>query len=296
MTIDRRSFLKLSGASLGAVLFDSAAAIPIVGAEKRFAMLYDSAKCVGCRACQMACKQWNKLGPVSTDPQHLYESPLGLTPNSWTLIQLAKYPVNDQQGYTFMNRGCMHCGEPACVAVCPTSALKKQPNGLVTFEKDLCNGCGYCTQFCPFHVPQLQVINRLTGEAKSSKCTFCQDRVANNLTPYCVQSCPTGALQWGDRDAMIAKAKSRAEILRASEYPQANLYGEAILGGLGRLYVLLAPPAAYGLPLDPRFPFSATLWKKIIQPAGKIAFGATLLGLLAAFFIVRRNVHMEEVE
>jgi len=296
MMIDRRSFLKLSGASLGAALIDSAAVLPAVGAEKRFAMLYDNAKCVGCRACQMACKQWNKLGPVTTDPQNLHESPLGLTPDSWTLIELAKYQVNDQRGYVFMNRGCMHCGEPACVAVCPTSALKKQPNGLVTFEKDLCNGCGYCTQFCPFHVPQLHVTNRLTGEAKTSKCTFCQDRVAANLTPYCIQSCPTAALEWGDRDAMVAKAKSRVETLKAGEYPQANLYGETTLGGLGRVYVLLAPPTVYGLPADPHFPVSATLWKKIVQPAGAVAFGATLLGLLAAFFIVRRNVHMEEVE
>jgi formate dehydrogenase iron-sulfur subunit len=296
MMMDRRAFLKVAGASLGAVCLDAVAAIPALGAEKRLAMLYDNSKCVGCRACQMACKQWNKLGPVSRDPQRLHEDPLGLTPNSWTLIQLGKYPVNDHRNYVFMNRGCMHCGNPACVAVCPTSALKKQPNGLVTVEPELCNGCGYCTQFCPFHVPQLQIMNELTGEAKASKCTFCQDRVANGLTPYCIQSCPTGALQWGERDTMLAEAKSRVEALKAGDYPLANLYGETALGGLGRVYVLLAPPTAYGLPQDPTFPVSIPLWKKAIKPAGESAFAAVLLGLLAAAVIIRRNVHMEEVE
>jgi formate dehydrogenase iron-sulfur subunit len=209
---------------------------------------------------------------------------------------LAEYKVNDRRNWLFINKGCMHCGNPACVAVCPTSALKKQPNGLVTYDRGLCNGCGYCTQFCPFHVPRLQVSSQFAGVAKSSKCTFCQDRVANNLRPFCIQSCPAGALDWGDRGTMIEQAKSRVEALKAGDFPQANLYGENTLGGLGRLYVLLAPPTAYSLPQDPGFPFAATLWKKVVQPAGEVAFGAVLLGLLAAFFVVRRNVHMEEVE
>lgn len=296
MIMERRRFLKLSAASMGCLLLDPAPSLAGPAETKRLAMYYDNAKCVGCRACQMACKQWNKLSPVSTDPQGIYESPLRLDPNSWTQIRLARYPVNAERDYLFMKVGCMHCGEPACVAVCPTSALKKQPNGLVTLERDLCNGCGYCTQFCPFHIPQLAVINRLTGEAKSSKCTFCQDRVAEGLRPYCIQSCPAGALDWGERDAMLDKARERVAELRAGEFPQANLYGETQLGGLGRLYVLLAPPSVYGLPENPKFPVSIALWQKIVQPVGQAVFGVTILGLVAAFFAARRNVHMEEVE
>jgi formate dehydrogenase iron-sulfur subunit len=306
MMMDRRSFLKLSGASMGALLLDfggrlpasaGTAAVPVAeeGTE-RLAMLYDNSLCVGCRACQMACKQWNKLPSLSTDPQGLYESPRDLAPTAWTLIQLARYQVNAQRDYLFFKKGCMHCGEPACVAVCPTSALKKQPNGLVTVEQDLCNGCGYCTQSCPFHVPQLQVNSGLTGNAKASKCTFCQDRVSQGLRPYCIQSCPVGALDWGGREEMLVKASDRVEVLKAGIFPEANLYGEAQLGGLGRLYVLLAPPTAYGLPQDPGFPASAVLLKKILQPVGQVAFGATILGLLAAFLVARHNVHMEEVE
>jgi formate dehydrogenase iron-sulfur subunit len=295
MNMDRRTFLKLSAASLGAVALDSAVTLPTVGADSRLALLYDSAKCVGCRACQMACKQWNKLGPVSTDAAGLYESPQGLAPHVWTLIKLAHYQVSDRRSYLFIKVGCMHCGKPACAAACPTGALKKQPNGLVTVDRNLCNGCGYCTQVCPFHVPQLEVTNRLTGAAKASKCTFCQDRVAQGLRPYCVQSCPTGALDWGDREAMLAKAKGRVDALKAG-FPQANLYGETDLGGVGRLDVLLAPPAVYGLPQGPQFPFGATLWKKAVQPAGQAIFGATILGLLGAFFVARRRIRMEEVE
>jgi formate dehydrogenase iron-sulfur subunit len=295
MNMDRRTFLKLSLAGAGAAALGSAMTRPAMGADSRLALLYDSAKCVGCRACQVACKQWNKLDPVSTDPAGLYESPKGLAPNVWTLIELARYQVNDKRSFLFLKLGCMHCGEPACVAVCPTGALTKQSNGLVTVDRSLCNGCGYCTQVCPFHVPQLEVFNQLTGEAKVSKCTFCQDRVAQGLRPYCVQSCPAGALDWGDRGAMVAKATSRVEALKA-EFPQVNLYGETDLDGLGRLDVLLAPPEVYGLPQSPKFPFGATLWKKAVQPTGQAVFGVTILGLLGAFFVARRRVHMEEVE
>jgi formate dehydrogenase iron-sulfur subunit len=292
--MDRRSFLKMSAAGLGALTLDGAATLPAFAGENRLAMFYDNAKCVGCRACQMACKQWNKLGPVSTDPQGIYESPQDLAPDAWTLIKLAEYPLNERRNFLFIKKGCMHCGNPACVAVCPTGALKKQPNGLVTLDQNLCNGCGYCSQACPFHVPQIRVLGHLSGAAKSTKCTFCQDRVAEGLRPYCVQSCPAGALDWGDRNAMLAKAKSRLEALK-TDFPQANLYGENVLGGLGRLYLLLAPPEAYGLPQDPAFPFGVSLWQKVVQPAGQVAFGATALGILAAFFVVRRQVHMEKV-
>jgi formate dehydrogenase iron-sulfur subunit len=258
-------------------------------------MLYDNSRCIGCRACQMACKQWNDLPPQSTDPQGIYESPYGLSPAAWTLIRLSRYPVNERRNWVFMKEGCMHCGEPGCVAVCPTGALKKQPNGLVTYARELCNGCGYCTQFCPFGVPQLEVADPITGAAKSSKCTFCQDRVADDLRPFCIESCPAGALEWGDREAMLAEAKSRVDALKGGEFPEANLYGEKELGGLGRLYVLLAPPTVYGLPQNPKFPASASLWQRIVQPLGQVTFGLAGLGIVAAFFAARHNVHMEEI-
>jgi formate dehydrogenase iron-sulfur subunit len=183
------------------------------------------------------------------------------------------------------------------VDVCPTAALKYGPNGIITFERDLCNGCGYCSQFCPFGIPQLEVINAASGEAKSSKCFFCQDRTTNGLKPACVKTCPAGALDWGDREKMLAKAQARLEELKGRYgFPNANIYGETQLSGLGRIYVLTAPPEAYGLPADPGYPVISTLWQKILQPVGQVAFAATVVGAVAAFFIARRNVAMEEVE
>jgi len=265
----------------------------------RVAMLIDESKCTACRGCQVACKQWNDLQGWEyshTRNRGSYENPPDLSPQTWTRIRFNEYEGPDGFRWLFLKEGCMHCGDPACVAVCPTGALKKQPNGLVSFEKDLCNGCGYCTQFCPFHIPRLEVANPLTGEAKSSKCVFCQDRVSNNLLPACVKTCPAKALDFGDRDEMIAKGKARVQALLERGYSEANLYGENLVGGLGRLYVLIAPPEAYGLPANPQYPASAAFWQKIVQPLGSVAFGAAILGIIGAFFVIRRNIRMEEVQ
>ncbi len=269
---------------------------------ERLAMYIDTSKCMACRGCQVACKQWNDRqgyvpGVRETHNVGTYENPLKLDPQTWTRIKFIEYDDGERFQWLFMKEGCMHCTNAACADVCPTGALKYGPYGIITFERELCNGCGYCSQFCPFHIPQLEVINRLTGEAKSSKCVFCQDRTTNGLKPACVKTCPAGALDWGDRDEMIAKAEARVEVLKNERgFPKANVYGKTQLGGLGRIYVLTAPPEVYGLPADPKYPAISTLWQKIVQPVGQAVFGATILGLVAAFFVARRNVHMEEVE
>jgi len=111
-----------------------------------------------------------------------------------------------------------------------------------------------------------------------------------------VKTCPAQALFWGDRDKMIAAGKKRLEGLKARGFSNANLYGENLVGGLGRLYVLVEKPEAYGLPADPKYPVLTTVWQSIVQPLGKIGLGATVLGTLAAWIIIRRNIKMEEVE
>jgi formate dehydrogenase iron-sulfur subunit len=268
----------------------------------RLAMYIDTSKCMACRGCQVACKQWNDRkgyvpGERETHNTGSYENPPALDPETWTRIKFREYDDGERFQWLFLKEGCMHCTQAVCVDVCPTHALKYGPHGIVTYERDLCNGCGYCSQFCPFHIPQLEVISRLTGEAKSSKCVFCQDRTVNGLEPACVKTCPANALAWGDRDAMLAQAQTRVEQLKTDwGFPKANMYGDVQLGGLGRIYVLTAPPAAYDLPEDPRYPVTSTLWQKILQPAGQIVFAATIVGAITAFFIARRNVHMEEVE
>ena len=265
----------------------------------RKAMLIDESRCTACRGCQVACKQWNDLegwGYSRTTNRGSYENPPQLSPQTWTRIKFTEYEGADGFRWLFLKEGCMHCGDPACVRSCPTAALKQQPDGRVTVQPDLCNGCGYCTQFCPFHVPRLEVSNLLTGRAKVSKCNFCQDRTDNNLIPACVKTCPAQALFWGDRDKMIGAGKKRVQALQATGFKNASLYGENLVGGLGRLYVLIEKPEAYGLPADPKYPFVTSLWQDIVQPLGKVAMGGSILAVLAAWFIIRRNIKMEEVE
>lgn len=261
----------------------------------KVAMLYDSSKCTACRGCQVACKQWNDREAERTFNRGTYENPPDLSANTWTRISF--HEVEDQNGvrWLFLKRGCMHCTEAACVEVCPTNALKHHENGMVTVERELCNGCGYCTQFCPFHIPRLD-FDVVTGAGKSYKCTLCQDRVTNGLLPACVKTCPPGALSFGEREEMVTKGMARVEFLKANGFPKANLYGHDILGGLGRMYILLDEPAVYGLPESPRSPLLAKVWQEFVQPLAEVSFGVTALAVLAAFFVARRHIKMEKVE
>jgi formate dehydrogenase iron-sulfur subunit len=141
----------------------------------------------------------------------------------------------------------------------------------------------------------LNQISTVSGEAKSSKCTFCQDRTTNGLSPACAQACPTGAILYGERDELVATGKQRVEELKAKGRSEARLYGENELGGLHQMYVLEAKASLYGLPEDPKYPGGATL-RNVLKPLGNVAIGAALVGAVAAFFVTRRNIKMEEVE
>ena len=260
------------------------------------AMLLDLSKCTACRGCQAACKQWNDLPAEETTNWGSYQNPKDLSYDTYTLINFQEYERSDGSlAWLFLNQRCLHCTHAACVDVCPTGALSYNEMGFVSYEEEKCNGCGYCTQFCPFGIPRLGGVDAITGEAKSSKCTFCQDRTSNGLSPACAQACPTGAIEFGDRAELIAEGRQRVEALKAKGRSGARLYGEKELGGLHQMYVMDEKASVYGLPESPSYPAGASI-KSIVKPVGHLAIGAALVGSIAAFFISRRNIHMEEVE
>lgn len=288
--MNRRSFLQLWGAGLsGWLLHPPAQALASAPVGGELAILYDTSKCIGCRACERACKINNDL-PA---PEEVNRE---LSPAAWNVIVTRSGVAPEDR--PFFNRQCMHCTDAACAMACPAGALSVNDRGFVSFNQEMCIGCGYCTQFCPFGIPQLGMVNSLTGEGRAAKCTFCQDRIeAGTGGPSCAEACPTGALTWGERETLLTQAKARVSELKTGGHSSALLYGEEEAGGLHRLSILLDQPSAYGLPDTPGASFVlARLYRKIIQPAGFAIFGAALVGVVTAFGLARRHIHMEEVE
>lgn len=255
-------------------------------AEK--AILTDLSKCMGCRGCQVACKQWNDLPAEATTNRGSYENPPDLSYHTWTRLTFHEMEREGELAWLFRRHQCLHCTDAACVHVCPTGALYKDPLGFTGLDPVKCNGCGYCVQFCPFSIPRLGVMNTLTGEAKASKCTFCADRVVNGEIPACAKTCPAGAMEYGDRDELVARGSARVAELRAKGYDDAYLYGRWELGGLHQMYILQERPSAYGLPENPQFPTLASVWQEIIQPLGVLSLGAAGVGLLINFLVARK--------
>jgi formate dehydrogenase iron-sulfur subunit len=268
-----------------------------------YAIYFDSSKCTGCKGCQVACKCWNllpsPLGLNANEPTHSYQAPLDL--NGDTRI-IMNFEENDGSGkwdveWSIGRRSCMHCFNPGCAAVCPTGALSvDEATGFVRVEEDRCIGCRYCATACPFDVP------RYYGPAsKINKCTACLDRVSNGKAasinsgtgktatqfnvPACVHTCPPGALEFGLRDELLAKAHARVEALkshRLNPSPHASVYGEDELEGTHVIMVLKFPAETYGLPKNPQVnPVVAILG--LMKPLTAAAAGATVLGLGLSF-------------
>ncbi len=260
-------------------------------AEK--AILYDPTRCTACRGCQAACKQWNENdegGGEKTVNRGSYENPADLSPQTWLKMEFREVERKGMVAWLFTRRACMHCTDAACVKVCPSGALYKNELGFVAYNKDLCTGCGYCIDFCPFHVPQSER-NPFTGVAKMDKCTLCTtlglDRIAAGYEPACVKTCPTDALIYGDRDELVAEGKKRVAALKAGGYGNAYLYGDKELGGLHVVYALDDSPDVYGLPVNPQFPAAAIAWQDVIQPLGWALGGLTILGLGLNYLVAR---------
>ena len=202
------------------------------------AMLIDSTRCIGCRGCQVACKQWHENPAEETTffAGKGYQNPRDLTSKTFTLITYNEVEVNDRFDWVFGKLQCFHCNEPACATVCPVGALVKTPLGPVVYDASLCLGCRYCQLGCPFQVPRFEWEKTFPVIAK---CDMCSGRVAAGQEPACVKVCPTDAIVFGERDTLIAEADSR---IRANPRGyQHKIYGKDEVGGTCVLHISNVP-------------------------------------------------------
>jgi formate dehydrogenase iron-sulfur subunit len=259
------------------------------------AKLIDESKCIGCKACQVACMNWNDLRDDIGETVGVYDNPSDLTPSSWTVMKFFEVEPKRADGsagsleWLIRKDGCMHCEDPGCLKACPSpGAIVKYNNGIVDFISENCIGCGYCVKGCPFDVPRIS-----QKDNKAYKCTLCSDRVEVGLEPACVKTCPTGAITFGTKDDMVAYGEKRAGELKERGFQNAGLYNPAGVGGTHVMYVMkhANDTALVDLPQNPSVSPMVSLWKGIAKP---LALAGMLGAVVAGFFHYMKVGPIEE--
>jgi formate dehydrogenase iron-sulfur subunit len=211
----------------------------------------DTSICIGCKACEVACKEWNGLAGDPPQFRDSYDNTGQLDAENWRhvkfidLVPEAPAVTGNGTAWLLMSDICKHCEHASCMDVCPTNAIVKTEYGTVFIQPDVCNGCRDCISACPYSAIGF---SRDTGVVH--KCTFCYDRLQNNLMPACAKACPTQSIQFGKLDDLREKADARVAALHDQGYGQAQLYGrdDTVYGGLHAFFLLMAKPEVYGLP------------------------------------------------
>jgi formate dehydrogenase iron-sulfur subunit len=239
------------------------------------AKLIDTSKCIGCKACESACLEWNNLREEVGFNHGVYDNPLDLTPESLTVMRFSEWINPETQNLEWLIRkdGCMHCEDPGCLKACPApGAIVQYSNGIVDFDHDKCIGCGYCIKGCPFNIPRISKVDN-----KAYKCTLCSDRVAVGQGPACAKACPTQAIVFGTKDEMKAHAEARIKDLKSRGYKNAGLYDPPGVGGTHVMYVLhhADKPEIYAnLPNNPKISPIVEVWKGVSKYVGMATIGA----------------------
>ena len=248
---------------------------PSVRETLEVAKLIDASKCIGCKACQAACLEWNDLREEAGVNVGVYDNPHDLTPATWTLMRFNEWENPETKNLEWLIRkdGCMHCEDPGCLKACPApGAIVQYSNGIVDFVSENCIGCGYCVKGCPFNIPRISEVDK-----KAYKCTLCVDRVSVGQAPACAKACPTQAISFGSKQDMIELAEERIVDLKGRGFAKAGLYNPPGVGGTHVMYVLHhadRPELYSGLPNNPRISPLVEVWKGMTKYAGMAAIGA----------------------
>lgn len=260
----------------------------------------DTTICIGCKACEVACKEWNGLPADGyTFTGMSYDNTGHLGGSTWRHVAFVEKPVPYRDGaeevpyrdgleewsgfkWLMMSDVCKHCVNAPCLEVCPTGALMRTEFDSVYIQENVCNGCRNCIAACPFGVIHISGTQN-DGKGTAKKCTLCYDRLQHNLTPACAQACPTESIQFGPIADLKARAEARLAQLQGQGFGKAQLYGadEKVLGGLNAFYLLLDEPEVYGLPRAPKLPSRSVL------PSSLISIGSAIVMGIAALFTFR---------
>jgi formate dehydrogenase iron-sulfur subunit len=275
----------------------SATTTPTPQARKtvEVAKLIDVSTCIGCKACQSACMEWNDIRDEVGTNSGFYDNPSNLTENSWTVMRFSEIEEQGKLEWLIRKDGCMHCADPGCLKACPApGAIVQYANGIVDFQEENCIGCGYCITGCPFDIPRIS-----KKDNKAYKCTLCSDRVAVNQAPACVKACPTGALQFGSKEDMKDYAEERIADLKERGFDKAGLYDPQGVGGTHVMYVLHhadRPQLYSGLPENPQISPLVSIWKGVTKPIASLAIGLVALGSLFHYVMKGPNEVSKETE
>jgi formate dehydrogenase iron-sulfur subunit len=229
-------------------------------AGRSYGFFTDTTLCIGCKACEVACKEWNNLPADHVGlTGHSYDNTGALSANTWRHVNFIEQAVRDdnqgafQSGWLMMSDVCKHCHNAPCLEACPTGALFRTEFDTVVVQQDICNGCGYCVPACPFGVVDISTL-----DGKAHKCTLCYDRLKGGLEPACAKACPTDSIQFGEMEVLQARAAARVETLHDLGVGSAYLYGTpgapgatGDLGHLNAFFLLTDQPETYNLPAAP---------------------------------------------
>jgi formate dehydrogenase iron-sulfur subunit len=251
----------------------------------------DTTVCIGCKACEVACKEWNQLPATNGGVRELsgdsYDNTQRLDGIHWRHVKFIEQFSADRVAgrWLMMSDVCKHCAQAGCLEVCPTGAIIRTEFDTVVIQSDVCNGCRDCIAACPFGVIDLNPVSNT-----AQKCTLCYDRLQAGMQPACSQACPTKSIQFGPIRDLRQRAESRVQQLHGLGEGRAYLYGadEKILGGLNSFYLLVDKPEVYGLPRDPQLPSRNLFPGSLFSMLGAIVFG--LLGLVSL-----RKRRMDEI-